>query len=66
MKNLLAAGRDISASEDMWNVVRVIPPCAVTGQAAGTAAALCSDFSRIDVNELQKMLVSDGVKLHLE
>ena len=24
----------------MWDISRVIPPCAVTGEAAGTAAAL--------------------------
>lgn len=39
--NLLAAGRIISAPEgDGWEVARVIPSCAVTGQAAGIAAAL--------------------------
>ena len=64
IRNLLAAGRDISASEEMWNVVRVIPPCAVTGQAAGTAAAICSDFNRIDIGKLQDVLKEDGVKLH--
>ena len=37
---------------------------AVTGQAAGTAAALTDDFSSIDIDILQKTLVKDGVVLH--
>lgn len=64
VKNLLAAGRDISTSDAMWNVTRVIPPCAVTGQAAGTAAALGSDFTRTDIAALQQTLAADGVRLH--
>ena len=41
--NLLAAGRIISAPEgDGWEVSRVIPVCALTGEAAGKAAALCA------------------------
>ena len=64
VKNLLAAGRDISTSHAMWNVTRVIPPAAVSGQAAGTAAALGSDFMNTDIAELQRVLEADGVKLH--
>ena len=38
--NLLACGRIISApAGDGWEVARVIPVCAFTGEAAGTAAA---------------------------
>lgn len=38
--NLLAAGRIISAPQgDGWEVARVIPVCAQTGEAAGKAAA---------------------------
>ena len=65
IRNLLAAGRDISTTEAMWNVTRVIPPCAVSGQAAGTAAALGNDFTCTDINALQAALKADGVKLHL-
>ncbi len=37
--NLLAAGRIISAPDyDDWEVARVIPTCALTGEAAGKAA----------------------------
>ncbi len=66
IRNLLAAGRDISVTDEMWNVTRVIPPCAVTGQAAGTAAALGSDFTRADLPQLQRALAADGVRLHWE
>lgn len=66
IRNLLVAGRDISSSDEVWNVVRVIPPCAVTGQAAGTAAALGSDFMKLDIDKLQETLKDDGVKLHLD
>jgi hypothetical protein len=65
IRNLLAAGRDISTTDAMWNVTRVIPPCAVSGQAAGTAAALGWDFTKTDVKALQAVLEKDGVKLHL-
>jgi hypothetical protein len=64
IKNLLAAGRNISVTDAMWDITRVIPPCAVTGQAAGTAAALANDFTKLDVSTLQEALVADGVKLH--
>ncbi|MBQ8814072.1 MAG: FAD-dependent oxidoreductase [Lachnospiraceae bacterium] len=39
--NLIAAGRIISAPQgDGWEVSRVIPVCALTGEAAGRAAAI--------------------------
>ncbi len=66
VKNLLAAGRDISVTDTMWDITRVIPPCAVTGEAAGTAASLDSDFTALDINELQRHLVARNVKLHLD
>ncbi|AWI10646.1 hypothetical protein CKA38_10915 [Ereboglobus luteus] len=37
---LLTAGRCISSHSDAWEVTRVIPPAAQTGQAAGIAAVL--------------------------
>ena len=65
IRNLLAAGRDIYTTDAMWNVTRVIPPCAVSGQAAGTAAALGNDFTQTDIHALQAALKADGVMLHL-
>ena len=38
--NLLAAGRIVDVSDaDAWEIARVIPVCALTGEAAGKAAA---------------------------
>lgn len=64
IKNLITAGRCISVTEDMWDVTRVIPVCAVSGQAAGTAAAMTDDFKSLDVKKLQEQLKADGVVLH--
>ena len=64
VKNLICAGRCTSTNETLWDVMRVIPCCAVTGQAAGTAAAMTDDFTTLDVTTLQEQLVKDGVVLH--
>lgn len=63
--NLLTAGRCISAADDLWNATRVIPVCAVSGEAAGTAAALGADFPSLDVTQLQAKLRAQGVRIHL-
>lgn len=41
VSNLLMAGRNISCSHVAFSSTRVMATCAVIGQAAGTAAALC-------------------------
>ncbi len=64
VKNLITAGRCTSVNETLWDVMRVIPCCAVTGQAAGLAASLTEDFSKLDVKLLQQKLVQNGVVLH--
>ena len=65
-RNLLAAGRCISTEDDIWDVSRVIPACVLTGEAAGTAAALTDDFWNLDTARLQKRLVEQGGRLHWE
>lgn len=65
VNNLITAGRCISVTDAMWDISRVIPACAITGEAAGTAAALTSDFTQLDVKQLQAILSRNGVKLHL-
>ncbi len=62
--NLLTAGRCTSVTEDMWDVMRVIPCCAVTGEAAGIAASLYEDVRANDISALQAALVKNGVVLH--
>ena len=64
IKNLIVAGRCTSVTESMWDIMRVIPCCAVTGQAAGTAAAVSDDFSSLSIHKLQEILVENGVVLH--
>ena len=64
--NLAAAGRCISVTDDLWEYTRVIPACAVTGEAAGTAAAMNGDFGGISVDGLQNRLIRQGVRLDPE
>ena len=64
IKNLITAGRSISVTDAMWDITRVIPVCAVTGEAAGIAASISDDFSKLDINVLQNKLKNNGVKLH--
>lgn len=42
VSNLLFAGRNISVSHVAYSSTRVMATCAIGGQAAGTAAALCA------------------------
>lgn len=70
IKNIITAGRTIAATGDTWEVTRVIPPAAMTGQAAGTAAAIaiadgCS-LHDVPIDRLQKKLSEDGVIIHYE
>lgn len=65
IKNLIACGRNISVTDDMWDITRVIPACAVTGEAAGVAAAISDDFANINKDEFFEILRNNGVKLHI-
>jgi len=67
-RNLLTAGRCISADTTVWDVTRAIPTCALTGAAAGTAAAMGAqqskgDVHRLPVPDLQRRLASQGFLL---
>jgi len=64
VKNLLTAGRVTSCTEGLWDVLRVIPCCAVTGEAAGIAAAMTDDLTTLNAEELQKKLRAQGVVIH--
>ena len=65
VEHLYAAGRCVSVTEGMWDITRVIPCCAVTGQAAGTAAALQSLQGQWEISQLQAALIRDHALLHL-
>ena len=68
--NVFAVGRIISASGDAWEATRVIPPAVLTGQAAGTAAALAIKKEwpamEVPIADLQECLQSSGVLLHYQ
>lgn len=69
-ENLLAAGRITSGDGYGWDLLRVIPPAIVTGQAAGVAAALAIDgktsVAEIDVARLQEILAEQNVMIHFD
>ncbi|MBI4977330.1 MAG: FAD-dependent oxidoreductase [Spirochaetes bacterium] len=62
--NLLFAGRNVSVSHEGLGTLRVIATTAVMGEAAGTAAALCSsrgitprDIYKNEMKDFQRLLV---------
>lgn len=69
-ENMMTVGRTVSSSGWAWEVTRVIPVAAATGQAAGIAAALCAGqnrmISRLPVEEVQNRLRDAGVVLKLK
>ncbi len=66
-KNLLVAGRAISADPVASASLRVQAACMGTGQAAGAAAAMCcgkdTDVDQVDTDELRSILISYGTNL---
>ena len=66
IKNLFATGRCISSHDDIWEITRVIPVCAVSGEAAGVAAAIYNDYDKVNISALQTELKAREVKIHLE
>ena len=68
--NLIAAGRCVSAERYAWDVVRVIPPAILTGQAAGAAVSQALDDGKpitgIDVSVLQARLAKENVIIHFD
>lgn len=63
-KNLLFAGRITSVTDAMWDIMRVIPCCAVTGEAAGIAASMGSDMTTVNIADLQAEIVKRGGRIH--
>lgn len=65
LRNVLVAGRCISTDEEAYGSLRVMPPCLVTGEAAGVAARLASlsgsrDVHSVDVADLRSRLKARG------
>ena len=70
VRHLLAAGRCMSTENDAWECFRVIPSAAMTGEVAGTAAALSveakCDPADLDVERLRNELRKNGFLFHLD
>lgn len=65
LRNVLVAGRCISTDEEAYGSLRVMPPCLVTGEAAGVAARLASlsasrDVHSVDISDLRSRLKARG------
>lgn len=70
INGVLAAGRCMGAVGDAWETFRVIPAAAMTGEAAGTAAALSvqtgCDPKELDIEKLRSELRKNNFRFHLE
>jgi len=70
IENVIAAGRMVSAGGRGWEIMRFIPACVLTGEAAGTAAALAVrdkvSLQQLSVRKLQHTLSDAGVKIHMD
>jgi FAD-dependent oxidoreductase family protein len=70
IKGLLTAGRCISSIGDAWEITRVIPTAALTGEVAGVAAAMSVEQGitpdKLNISALQTKLKSAGFPLHLQ
>jgi hypothetical protein len=62
--NLLVGGRCISTTHEAQGPIRNIPPCMITGQAAGVAAALAVKNStqprKLHTEEIKEALIKQG------
>ncbi len=68
--NIFAAGRIVACRPGLgWEMMRLIPACAFTGQVSGTAAAMAAELGcsaqEIPVEDLQKRLAETGVLIHM-
>lgn len=68
--NIITAGRSASAKGYGWDVLRVIPPAIITGQAAGVASAMAvmnkCDINNVDIVALQNALEKADVMIHFD
>lgn len=65
--NLLTGGRCVSATHEAQASVRIMPICATTGQAAGTAAAVAkktgTNAHTVDIKKVQNLLRQNGAAI---
>ena len=65
LKNVMVAGRCLSATREGMGTARTMGPCMAMGEATGTAAALCAErghteVRQLAVRELQQRLRKNG------
>lgn len=64
IKNLLAAGKTMSADKYAFAAVRVMPPCFAMGQAVGITAALAvkcgGNVSDVKIRDVQREIINNG------
>lgn len=69
VKNLIVAGRCISATHEAMSAIRVMAPCMAMGEAAGRAAKMAIrqgiQPADIDVKSLQQELLEKGAYLRI-
>lgn len=66
--NIITAGRSADGTGYGWDLLRVIPPAILTGQAAGEAASLAiktgTGVADVDIRALQAKLEKENVMIH--
>ena len=66
--NIITAGRSADGTGYGWDLLRVIPPAILTGQAAGEAAILAikdnTPVSDVNIRKLQSKLEKENVMVH--
>ena len=69
--NVITCGRSAAGEGYAWDILRVIPPAILTGQAAGFACALAldeghGDVTKVSVPALQKKMEAAGNAIHFD
>lgn len=62
LRNVLVAGRPISADRAVHGSVRVMPPCLCTGEAAGVAARMAAEKSDVNVHDVDTHALRDRLR----
>ena len=66
--NIITAGRSADGTGYGWDLIRVIPPAILTGQAAGEVAALALktevSVAKVNIRSLQAKLEKENVMIH--
>ena len=66
--NIITAGRSADGTGYGWDLLRVIPPAILTGQAAGETATLAikdnTPVSDVNIRKLQSKLEKENVMVH--